>query len=157
MTATTLLQRLLHPEDLGHAVSAEVRALVRAEIERWSLKPLRVYLAGPMSGLPGWNYPAFHQAAAALRAAGYQVVNPAENGLPPEAHWEQHMRRDIAALLTCGRLALLPGWAASKGAVLEERIARQLGMTVQSVERWIEDARHDQVLTTTEKWEKEEA
>jgi hypothetical protein len=107
-----------------------------------------VYLAGPMSGLPGWNYPAFHQAAAALRAAGYQVVNPAENGLPPEAHWEHHMRRDLAALVTCGRVATLPGWQSSRGAQLEVHVAHTLHMTVRTVDEWIEDAA--QVMTWCE-------
>lgn len=39
----------------------------------------RLYLAGPMTGLPDFNYPAFHAAAAAWRAAGWTVANPAEN------------------------------------------------------------------------------
>ncbi|MCY1527250.1 hypothetical protein D9M68_623110 [compost metagenome] len=39
----------------------------------------RIYLAGPMTGLPEFNYPAFHAEAARLRALGYQVENPAEN------------------------------------------------------------------------------
>ena len=34
-----------------------------------------LYLCGPMTGLPGNNYPAFHKAAADLRAAGYSVVH----------------------------------------------------------------------------------
>ena len=37
-----------------------------------------VYLSGPMTGLPDFNRPAFHAAAAALRAQGYVVINPAE-------------------------------------------------------------------------------
>lgn len=38
----------------------------------------RVYIAGPMTGLPDFNFPAFHAAAAAWRAAGWEVFNPAE-------------------------------------------------------------------------------
>ena len=37
----------------------------------------RIYVAGPMSGLPAFNFPAFHEAAADLRACGFDVVNPA--------------------------------------------------------------------------------
>lgn len=33
------------------------------------MKP-RTYIAGPMSNCPDYNYPAFHAAAARLRAAG---------------------------------------------------------------------------------------
>lgn len=39
----------------------------------------RIYIAGPMSGLPEFNYPAFNRAAAVLRAQGHHVENPAEN------------------------------------------------------------------------------
>lgn len=38
----------------------------------------RLYIAGPMSGLPQFNFPAFHAAAIALRAAGYAIISPAE-------------------------------------------------------------------------------
>ncbi|WP_457825134.1 DUF4406 domain-containing protein, partial [Staphylococcus aureus] len=34
----------------------------------------RIYVAGPMSGLPELNFPAFHAAAAELRAQGFDVV-----------------------------------------------------------------------------------
>lgn len=37
-----------------------------------------LYIAGPMSGIPGFNFPAFIAAAAALRAAGYTIISPAE-------------------------------------------------------------------------------
>lgn len=44
---------------------------------------MRLYLAGPMSGIKGFNFPAFHAAAKVLRAAGYIIVSPAETD-PPE-------------------------------------------------------------------------
>jgi hypothetical protein len=33
-----------------------------------------LYIAGPMTGLPDYNYPAFEQARASLEAAGYRVL-----------------------------------------------------------------------------------
>lgn len=43
---------------------------------------IRVYLAGPMSGIPRFNFPAFFAAAAVLRSQGFDVVSPAETDPP---------------------------------------------------------------------------
>ena len=37
----------------------------------------RIYISGPMTGMPEHNFPAFHAAADRLRKAGWSVVNPA--------------------------------------------------------------------------------
>lgn len=94
----------------------------------------KTYISGPMTGIPGYNYPAFMAAAADLRAKGRTVVNPAENGLPPTATWHEHMRADIKELVDCDTIYLLPGWRNSKGARLEVRIAIGLGMKIESAE-----------------------
>lgn len=41
-------------------------------------KPARVYISGPMSGLPDLNFPAFNAAAQQLRELGLDAVNPAD-------------------------------------------------------------------------------
>lgn len=89
-----------------------------------------VYLSGPMTGLKDFNRPAFFKAAKSLLLAGLRVFNPAENGLPPSAPWDEHMRVDIKALMDCRAIALLPGWESSKGANIELRLALDLGMRV---------------------------
>lgn len=95
-------------------------------------KPTRVYLSGAMSGIPDFNFPAFHRWAASLRASGYEVVNPAEldEADPHEMTWEQYLRRDIGHLVTCDMIAMIPGWEQSRGARLEKHIADALGMRV---------------------------
>lgn len=92
---------------------------------------MKIYLSGPMTGLPENNYPAFHAAAATLRAAGHEVVSPAEHPAPlTSTSWEQFMRDDLRAMLGCDCLALLPGWQASRGAHLELHVAHRVGMTI---------------------------
>jgi uncharacterized protein DUF4406 len=87
------------------------------------------YLAGPMSGLPDFNYPAFSKTAAALRARGFTVINPAEN--PRQGgSWAEYMRDSLVMVSGADAVALLPGWEASKGARLEVHCARELGMPV---------------------------
>lgn len=90
----------------------------------------RIYIAGAMSGLPDLNFPAFHAAAARLRAEGMTVINPAEINADPTAGWLECMRQDIAQLVTCDTIYMLPGWSKSRGATLEHHIASSLGFTV---------------------------
>lgn len=92
----------------------------------------KIYLAGPMTGLPDFNYPAFHAAAARLRALGHEVLNPAENPVPPCGTWAGYMRMALAQLVQCEAIALLPGWTESKGALIERWLAQVLGMEVMS-------------------------
>ena len=101
---------------------------------------MRLYVAGPMSGLPDHNYPAFHEAARKLRAAGYTVLNPAENGRPPGDPWQAFMRDAIALLIQCDAVALLDGWQNSRGAVIEQNLAKNLGMTRWPTNHWLIEA-----------------
>ena len=91
---------------------------------------MRIYVAGPMTGLPNLNFDAFHSAARALRGEGHDVVNPAEINADPSAGWLACMRADIRELVTCDAIYLLQGWEKSRGARLEARIAEGLGFQV---------------------------
>lgn len=88
------------------------------------------YLAGPMTGLPDYNYPEFHAAAAKLRAQGHTVLNPAENPAPPCGTWQAYMRLALAQLVQCHSIVMLPGWGYSRGAMIERELALSLGMEV---------------------------
>ena len=92
-----------------------------------------IYISGPMTGLPEFNFPAFNAAAAQLRSLGYEVINPAEFGEGEGKTWADYMRKDIKALMDCTHVAVLPGWENSKGARLEVYLAGQLGMPVKDV------------------------
>lgn len=95
-----------------------------------STRGMRTYLAGPMTGHPDLNFPLFHAEAQRLRATGHVVINPAEINVDPAKGWEDCMRADIAELVTCETIAMLPGWQNSRGATLEHHIATALGLRV---------------------------
>lgn len=110
----------------------------------------RVYLSGPMSGLPEFNFPAFHKYAAELRSKGYTVFSPAEKdnerfgkdiskgnltGDPKQAV-EEHgfslreaLAEDLAFICReADAIALMPGWDKSKGATAEYYVAIALNL-----------------------------
>lgn len=100
-----------------------------------------IYIAGPMTGMPKHNFPAFFKAAKSMRAKGYKIVNPAELEMvkPICKTWEQCLRRDLIHILKrCYAIATLPGWKTSRGAQLETSVAKQLDMPVRSVTYWLE-------------------
>jgi hypothetical protein len=112
---------------------------------------MKIYLAGPMSGIPEFNFPAFNLAAARLRAEGHSVFNPAERdnerhgtdiskGNPTgdqavAAKEHGFSLRDALAddtrfiCLEADAIALLPGWEKSPGANAEWALARALKHT----------------------------
>lgn len=109
---------------------------------------MHVYLAGPMSGIEKFNYPAFNEAASVLRDLGYEVTNPVdldnENGVSgvlshqygiiDDTGWAQCLARDLSAMLEADvdAIVVLPGWHTSKGASLEVHVARTLGKEILS-------------------------
>ena len=99
-----------------------------------------LYIAGPMNGYPESNYPAFNTAADRLRAAGFTVLNPADNEAPADPSWVNWMRLAITQLVQADGIALLPGWTRSPGARIEERLACDLGMKRGSVPHWLTEA-----------------
>lgn len=91
---------------------------------------IRIYLSGAMTGKPDLNFHLFNDEAARLRAMGYEVVNPAEINPDHSKSWNDCMRSDLIELLSCDKLALLPGWENSKGVHLEMDVAHRVGMPI---------------------------
>lgn len=118
-TAVTLLL-----DDLEAALEADARPVVALAPSRQG----RVYIAGPMTGLPEFNFPAFNAAAARLAADGFTPVNPADHGLVDGAQWGDYLRYDLAQLVGCEAIYFLTGWSHSRGARLEHSLAQALGM-----------------------------
>lgn len=91
---------------------------------------MKVYLSGPMTGMPDLNFPAFHRDAKWLRDRGLTVINPAELNPDHTMTWGQCMRNDIKALCECEAIVLMDEWEISSGAHLELHIAHRLGLKV---------------------------
>jgi hypothetical protein len=113
---------------------------------------MNIYLAGPMRGIPHFNHPAFHEAAASLRAQGHFVFSPAENDIDKYGHnfstenttgdndqaTKNHgfsLRNALATdtnfiCLHADAIAMLPGWETSKGATAEWRLAIALNLNI---------------------------
>jgi len=109
---------------------------------------MKVYIAGPMSGIPQFNVPAFDDAAMVLRKRGFEVVSPAEvdgpvsralilasatgshDDLPAEEPWSFYLARDFRILADDGieLIVTLPGWEKSRGARLEVMMGKELGI-----------------------------
>lgn len=96
------------------------------------LRPhLKYYIAGPMTGLPSFNYPAFFamEDVLTLEYGVTNVENPAKiaNGDYTQKY-SYYIRESIVRLMTCGGVVFLPGWENSTGARLEYHVAKLLDM-----------------------------
>lgn len=114
----------------------------------------RIYISGPMTGHPLWNFPAFFGHEQALRQQGWDVVNPArideEQGdvlitwqrwpgnapaiadvqLTEAFDFRKAIDRDLELIDGCDAIYLLKGWEHSLGARIELDRAFVLGHQV---------------------------
>ena len=91
---------------------------------------MKIYIAGPMSGIPEYNYPAFKAAAKELHELGFEVVAPLHDN--PDNDWAKWIAKDIRILIDDGieRIYVLPNWLKSRGARLEVFLGLLLGIPV---------------------------
>ena len=100
----------------------------------------KYYLAGPMSGIPQFNYPKFHRITKELRDAGFEIVSPAEQDTPEQQKhamesndgdasvfvgktgltWGDTLAKDVKLIADIvDGVIVMDGWENSKGARLE--------------------------------------
>lgn len=115
---------------------------------------MRIYLAGPMRQIKDFNFPAFHVAAAELRAKGHVVFSPAEKDMEtfgdkassPTGNEKtmarkvglttMELRREVFLVDTewickhADAIYLLPGWEQSRGAQAERALGIALGLEI---------------------------
>ncbi len=93
----------------------------------------KIYLSGPMTGIPLYNKPEFKRQAEALRECGLNVLNPGalDSADPDRMEWHDYLIRDLIALLQhCRGVIVMSGWHNSKGAILECLTAAFLGFPI---------------------------
>jgi hypothetical protein len=100
------------------------------------MNKLKIYISGKITGDPNYAVK-FKNAEDLLTKAGYIVVNPCRVVPANCASWTEAMRLALRAMLGCEGVALLPDWKKSKGAKIEERLAREVGIPVKPIEEWI--------------------
>lgn len=101
----------------------------------------KCYVAGPMSGIPEFNFPAFFKAEEILKELGYEVFNPAakdqEKTIDAESYatgdnvlliekgfdFREAYLWDVSKVIESDTICMLKGWEASPGARGEHAVA----------------------------------
>ena len=93
---------------------------------------MRIYVSGPMTGMPHLNRESFDDACNDLLVDGHIPVNPYIecSALSEQCARGDYMWVDLKALLDCDAIKMLPGWEKSWEAVLEHTIAMAVKMDI---------------------------
>ena len=114
------------------------------------VKGRRVFLSGPMTGLPDWNRAAFEEAEEQLVTCGIPLGNIYNPGKIAESmsrlSHDEALLRSIHAFSTVlsnhkplyDLLVSLPGWEKSAGARLEREVAEACGIEVCNLDEVVE-------------------
>ena len=114
----------------------------------YDFKGKRVFLSGPMTGLPDWNRDAFDRAEDELLELGAAYVfNPAckaprqgEHEMPHKWYMMRTLYELTSYIPVTGApfyhvIAMLPGWEGSYGAGVERIVAEAIGLDVVELEK----------------------
>ncbi|MDT8412684.1 MAG: DUF4406 domain-containing protein [Vicingaceae bacterium] len=89
----------------------------------------KIYIAGKITGLPIPEVEKkFSAAQKEVEAQGLIAINPIEVVGNWECDWKTAMKLCVKALIDCDAILLLPCWMDSKGAMIEQKIASDLGI-----------------------------
>lgn len=101
-------------------------------------KPKKIFLSGPMTGYPGYNFQRFNLVEKQLAAAGIECVNPVhickkykeKDVLSDKTVFDKMVAEQQFAESECDAILLLDGWQMSKGVRLELKIALDMDMKI---------------------------
>ena len=103
-----------------------------------------IYIAGPMTGLPNFNFEAFFDAEEIWSNKGWVVYNPARHDVEcgidarelsleevnSKFNLEEAALWDLQSIVKCQAIYMLAGWNKSKGARAEHAVAEWLGKEI---------------------------
>lgn len=105
---------------------------------------MKVYIAGPMTNMPNFNFVTFDRAKIALESFGYEVVCPTD--IDRQHGWVTEVNGQVLTtelfdidtavkvccnfVAGCDAIALLPGWHKSYGAKKELAVALENDLSV---------------------------
>lgn len=139
---------------------------------------MKLYISGPMRGIPAYNFPAFDSLADYLRSRNYEYINPADHDREVDPDCEQRpdfatgdpslanldnfhqlLGWDLAQIASpeCDGVVMLPGWENSTGAQHERYVAEACGKAVflvkktQMHELWTLESCNDRSLSAKRK------
>lgn len=108
---------------------------------------MKLYVSGPMSMMPGYNFASFDTAAQVLDYLGHDPISPADHdrelypgidetpeciaGTPlSDLSYANVLGWDFQQIIDSDGIVLIPGWEASRGAQYELTVARACGKRV---------------------------
>jgi hypothetical protein len=92
----------------------------------------KIYIAGPMTGYPLHNFPAFNAAMRVLTSQGHHVISPADldDLFGHDDNIDATIRRDFEAVMNVNAVYMLKGWEKSTGARAEHALAVWRGIEI---------------------------
>lgn len=93
---------------------------------------MRIYISGPMTGLPNLNKDKFNEMERMIKELGHEVINPAKLELPLSCSHDDYLSIDIPLVSLSDAICLLEGWENSEGAQEEYTHACHIGKEVVS-------------------------
>lgn len=94
------------------------------------MRKQKIYISGAITGVDNYQE-LFQNAEDYLNTFGtFEVVNPVKGVHNHDLSWQSYMREDIKILMDCDAIYMLKNWGSSKGANIELKLARDLGMKI---------------------------
>lgn len=87
---------------------------------------MKIYIAGSITNNKDY-IKQFKDAENKLKGAGYEVINPVK---PEGKDYKWYINEGLKQLMECDAVYMLKNWQQSKGACLERRYAKVVGMEI---------------------------